>query len=297
MQPSYASGASDAPLIGQTIGDNLEATVERWPDGEALVARHQDVRLTWSRAERADRPRRARPDRERSRAAATASASGARTGRVGADPVRDGEGGRGARQPEPGLPHLRARVRAQPVRVPLDRRRAVVQDLGLRRDDRGGAPERRDTRARRAVRVARVGRAAGGRRRRGPPPGCPSGWPALDPDDAINIQYTSGTTGNPKGATLTHHNILNNGFFVGELCGYTEARPGLHPRALLPLLRDGDGQPRLLDPRCLHGAARGRVRAARGARGGRGRGAARASTGCPRCSSRSSSIRTSATST
>lgn len=41
-------------------------------------------------------------------------------------------------------------------------------------------------------------------------------------DEAINIQYTSGTTGFPKGATLTHHNILNNGFFVGEGVGYTE---------------------------------------------------------------------------
>jgi fatty-acyl-CoA synthase len=53
---------------------------------------------------------------------------------------------------------------------------------------------------------------------------------SLDFDDPINIQYTSGTTGFPKGATLSHHNILNNGYFVARAQGFTE-----HDRVCVPV--------------------------------------------------------------
>ena len=60
---------------------------------------------------------------------------------------------------------------------------------------------------------------------------------SLDCHDVINMQYTSGTTGFPKGVMLTHHNILNNGFYIGERQKFTDGRPALPAGAALPLLR------------------------------------------------------------
>ena len=46
--PSYAHGAVDTPLLGETIGANLDRTIARFPDDDALVVRHQDVRMTYA---------------------------------------------------------------------------------------------------------------------------------------------------------------------------------------------------------------------------------------------------------
>ena len=69
-------------------------------------------------------------------------------------------------------------------------------------------------------------------------------------DDPINIQYTSGTTGYPKGATLSHHNILNNGYFSARLMRFTEpATAWSSPCPLYHCFGMVHGQPRLHDPR------------------------------------------------
>ena len=83
---------------------------------------------------------------------------------------------------------------------------------------RAGLPRARARRPDRQRGVARRCPTAAATRRCWPP-----AQAALDPHDPINIQYTSGTTGHPKGATLTHHNILNNAYLIGEVCRYTEA--------------------------------------------------------------------------
>src|SRR5438552_10005421 len=218
---SYASGPSTQPLSGQTIGEALAATAVRLPDGLALVSRHQDVRLRWGElaerveevalallaigVERGDRVGIWSPTRVEWTLLQFATA------RVGAILVNVNPAYRPAELAYAlGQSGVRVLVTApsfktsdyvamvSEVRSELPALERVVV-LGPEWDSLVAEG--------RAVDVARLHEREG----------------KLGCDDPINIQYTSGTTGNPKGATLTHHNILNNGASIAEVLGYSEA--------------------------------------------------------------------------
>ncbi len=218
---SYASGTSEVPLLGETIGDNLAATVARFGDREALVDVPSGRRWTYAQLD----------------ADVDALAKGLLAAGI---EIGDRVGIWAPNCPEwTLLQYATARVGAILVNVnPAYRSHEltyVAQQSGLRMLVSAVKHKSSDYRSM----VESV---------RGECPGLREvvyigepGWDELvasgagiddetlrsrsaqlAADDPINIQYTSGTTGFPKGATLSHHNILNNGYFVGELCGYTE---------------------------------------------------------------------------
>jgi fatty-acyl-CoA synthase len=231
---SYVHGAHDLPLIGETIGTFLTGIVQRYGDNEALVVPHQDVRWTYTEF-----------DARVSRLAAGLLALGLRPGdRIGiwsqncaewvlvqfataraglvmvninpayrrseleyvldkvqcaalilapafkssdylailADVVPEIAQSKAGALQSPRLPHLRHIIRLGTDKTPgMFNFDEVLVAPGDARLEELGENEA-----------------------------------ALQFDEPVNIQFTSGTTGAPKGATLTHHNILNNGFFVGE---------------------------------------------------------------------------------
>jgi fatty-acyl-CoA synthase len=215
---SYANGPSDKPLLGETIGANLERTTAGTPDAAALVSCHQGVRYTYAEFnDAADRLATAmlgagleQGDRigvwspNRAEWALTQFA----TAKLGVILVNINPAYR-LSELEYALGHSGCRwIVAAPECKGSDFT-AMVAEVGprLRQLERAvffGSAEWQELAGTTADPDA-LRRCAG----------------RLDFDDPINIQYTSGTTGFPKGATLTHHNILNNGFLVAEACGYT----------------------------------------------------------------------------
>lgn len=218
---SYAHGTSGTALLGDTIGAGLDRTAALWPDREALVDVASERR--WTYAEFA-----ADVDRLAYALLASGVAKGDRVGiwavncaewvlvqyataRVGAIMVNINPAYR-THEAEYVLKQAGVSLLFASAGHKTSDYRAMVEQV------RGACPQLRET-----VYFgdpswdALLRRGTSGRyedlRARASELSC---------DDPINIQYTSGTTGFPKGATLSHHNILNNGYFVGEMVAYTE---------------------------------------------------------------------------
>ncbi len=217
---SYSSGESATPLLGDTIGGNFDATVRAFGDREALVDRSAGRRWTYAElAADVDALARgllemgiAKGDRVGIWAPNCAewTLTQYATAKIGAI-----------------LVNINPAYRASELEFVLNQSGStlLVAAERLKTSDYAGMIAEVRPRCPELKTVVLLGSPqwqalleTGRRLDRGA-----LDTIALDTDDPINIQYTSGTTGFPKGATLSHHNILNNGFFVGELCNYTEA--------------------------------------------------------------------------
>jgi len=215
---SYAHGVSSTPLLGETIGANLERTAARVPDRLALISRHQGLRLTYAQFnEQVDRVARA--------LLAAGLEPGDRVGiwspnRAEWALVQYATAKAGVIlvniNPAYRTHELAFVVRQSGCRMLIAAPSFKTSDYVAMVDEvRGDLPGLDrvvffDTDSWGELLAGDAGEEALAERAAG-----------LDFSDPINIQYTSGTTGFPKGATLSHHNILNNGFFVGEGCGLT----------------------------------------------------------------------------
>ena len=238
---SYVCGIADAPLLGDTIGRSLDLAARRWADRDALVSPSHDVRWSWKEFA-------ARADALAAGFLALGLERGARIGiwslnrpewtltqfaaakaglilvtinpayrlselefalaKVGCAAIVTATAFKTSNYMEmlnTLLPELAKSTPGELHAARLPQLRAVIQI---------GGPAFPGT-----IPFEDVARMGGARHKAE----LATLTAALQFDDPVNIQFTSGTTGSPKGVTLTHHNILNNGYFVGRAMRLTEA--------------------------------------------------------------------------